>query len=143
MKTPGPDHPITIARNLRQVRVRFQDHVIAASDAALTLREADYPPVHYFPRADVEAAFLSKTAKTSHCPYKGDASYYSMLMNGDLVENVAWSYEAPYPAMEQIRGMLAFYPDKVEIYELSEADIADRHRPEFVARWPAADSGAQ
>ena len=143
MKTPGPDHPITIAQNPREVRVRFQDHVIAASKGVLTLKEADYPAVQYFPRGDVEAGFLSKTAHHTHCPYKGEASYYSLYMNGDLVENAAWSYEAPYPAMEEIKDMLAFYPDKVEIYELDAEDIADRHRPEFAAAWPAADSGAQ
>jgi uncharacterized protein (DUF427 family) len=143
MKTPGPDHPMTIAQNPRMVRVRFQDHVIASSQGVMTLREADYPPVHYFPRADVETGFLSRTTHTTHCPYKGDATYYSFLMNGDLVENVAWSYEAPYPAAEDVRGMLAFYPDKVEVYEVSEDEVEHRHRHAFAAAWPAADSGAQ
>ena len=143
MKEPGPDHPITITPAPRQVRVRFQDHVIATSDRALVLKEADYPPVMYIPREDVEAAFLSKTTHSTHCPYKGDASYYSLFMNGDLAENVAWSYEAPYPAMEQIRDLLAFYPDRVEIYEVDGPEIADRHRPEFAAAWPSPNSGAQ
>ena len=143
MKEPGPDHPITITPAPRQVRVRFQDHMLATSDRALVLKEADYPPVVYFPREDVEAAFLSKTTHTTECPYKGEASYYSLFMNGDLAENVAWSYESPYPAMEPIRGMLAFYPDRVAIYEIDGAEIADRHRPEFVEAWPSPNSGAQ
>ena len=130
MKTPGPDHPITLTPAARQVRVAYEGHVIAASDAALVLQEASYPPVFYIPRADVETGFMSKTAHTTNCPYKGDASYYSLLMNGDLTENVAWSYEAPYPAMEQIRGMLAFYPDKVRIYEVDEAALDDRRHSE-------------
>ncbi len=143
MKTPGPDHPITITPNARQVRVRFQDHVIAASKNVLTLQEANYPPVHYFPRADVETGFISKTTHHTECPYKGEASYFTLYMNGDMLENAVWSYEAPYPAMEQIKDMLAFYPNKFDVYEIDEADIADRHRPKFSEAWPAADSGAQ
>lgn len=119
------------------MRVRFQDHVIADTDAALTLREAGYPPVQYLPRGDVEAAFLSQSPHSSNCPYKGDATYYSMLMNGDLAENVAWSYEEPYPAMEQIRGLLAFDVKTVEVYEIDEASVDERRRPEAVADWPA------
>ena len=143
MKEPGPDHPITLTPASRHVRVRFQDHVIASSDRAMVLKEADYPPVFYIPREDVETGFISKTDRHTTCPYKGEASYYSLYMNGDLAENVAWSYETPYPAMEQIKDLLAFYPDRVEVYEVSEADIADRHRPEFADKWPSPNSGAQ
>lgn len=136
MKTPGPDHPITLTPNPRRVRARFQNHVIADTADALTLKEADYPAVQYFPRGDVDTGFLSQSAKTSTCPYKGDATYYSMLMNGDLAENVAWSYEEPYPAMEAIRGRIAFYPDQVEVYEIEEAAVDERRRPETAASWP-------
>ena len=143
MKTPGPDHPITLTRNPRQVRVRFQDHIIAASDHVLTLQEGTSAPVHYFPRGDVETGFISKTTHTTNCPYKGDASYFTFYMNGDMLENAVWSYETPYPAMEEIKDLLAFYPNKFEIYEIDLADVADRHRPKFAEAWPAADSGAQ
>lgn len=136
MKTPGPDHPITVAHNPKRVRARFQNHVIADTADALTLKEADYPPVQYFPRDDVDTGFLSKSDHTTNCPYKGDATYYSMLMNGDIAENVAWSYEEPYPAMESIKDMIAFYPDKVEVYEIAEDAVDDRRRPEAVASWP-------
>jgi uncharacterized protein (DUF427 family) len=142
MKEPGPDHPITITPAPRQVRVRFQDHVIGSSDRALVLKEADYPPVFYIPREDVETGFLSKTAHTTECPYKGQASYYSAFINGALAENVAWSYEAPYPAMEAIAGMLAFYPDKVDVYELDAADMDDHRRPEASETWPQPNTGA-
>lgn len=136
MKEPGPDHPIALEPAPRQVRVRIQDHVIGSSDRALVLKEADYPPVIYIPREDVESSFLSKTTHASHCPYKGDASYYSLFINGALIENAAWSYEAPYPAMEAIRGMLAFYPDKLEVYEVEAADIADHRQPDASSSWP-------
>ena len=82
--------------------------------------------MQYVPRSDAKMELLQRTDRTTHCPYKGDASYYTLLMNGDLAENVAWSYEAPYPALEEIRGMLAFYPDRVRIYEVGEAVHEDR-----------------
>jgi uncharacterized protein (DUF427 family) len=120
MKIPGPDHPIEIAYNPRRVRALYQGHLVADTAAALTLSEASYRPVQYFPRENVEMSFLSRTDHHSFCPYKGEASYYSIVMDGKIAENAVWTYEDPYPAMALIRGFLAFYPDKVEIYELEE-----------------------
>ncbi len=117
MKIPGPDHPITITPNPKRVRARIGGHVIADTAAALTLQEASYPAVQYIPRQDVEMGFLGKTEKQTNCPYKGDASYYSIDIDGQVLENVVWSYEAPYPAMRQIEGYVAFYP-QVEVYEV-------------------------
>ncbi|OIQ81737.1 hypothetical protein GALL_364970 [mine drainage metagenome] len=93
--------------------------MIADSGHALVLKEAAYKPVVYFPRDDVSMEFMSKTDRVTHCPYKGDASYYTVLMDGRFGENSVWSYEEPFPAMEQIRGHLAFYPDKVTIEEMA------------------------
>ena len=137
MKLPGPDHPITVAPAGRRMRARVGQHVIADSAAAVELKEADYPAVVYFPRKDVETGFLSKTERTTHCPYKGDASYYSMLVNGELYENVVWSYEAPFPAMEAITGMVAFYADRVEVYaapDESEQGLFPEHLQDGVTR---------
>jgi uncharacterized protein (DUF427 family) len=129
MMTPGPDHPITLSANPRRVRAYVAGHVIADTDDALTLAEADLPAVQYFPREDVETGFLSESPKVTQCPYKGSATHYSMLIDGELIENAAWSYEDPYPAVERIRGRIAFYPDKVEVYELDEDRLAhpDHH----------------
>jgi uncharacterized protein (DUF427 family) len=123
MKLPGPDHPITVAKNPKRVRAFIEGHVIADTADALTLREADYPPVQYLPREDIEMGFLSKTDKHTNCPYKGEASYYTLHIEGKILENAAWSYEDPYPAMEQIRGRLAFYPNQVEVYEVDEEAV--------------------
>ena len=136
MKTPGPDHPITFATNPKRVRVRVADHVLADTADALTLQEADYAPVQYFPRGDVETGFLSETDKVTHCPYKGDATHYSMLVNGDLLENCAWSYENPNAAVEAIRGRIAFYTDKVQVYEIELHEADDRRADALVERWP-------
>ena len=126
MKTPGPDHPITLTPSGEHMRASCADHVIADSDAVVMLQEASYPPVAYFPREGVEMEFLTKTQKTSNCPYKGDASYYSIFIDGQLHENFAWSYEEPYPAMEAIRGLIAFYPDKAKVYAVSAAALDER-----------------
>ncbi|HEX7885961.1 MAG TPA: DUF427 domain-containing protein [Phenylobacterium sp.] len=127
MKIPGPDHPITITPAVPRWRARFAGHVIADSSGALVLREADYPPVVYFPRKDVSTEYMSRTHHSSHCPYKGDASYYTLLMDGVFAENGVWSYEAPYPAMTAIAGYLAFYPNHVEVYEVDDAAVNPHH----------------
>jgi uncharacterized protein (DUF427 family) len=118
MKLPGPDHPITITQNPRRVRVMAGDIVIAESTKALTLKEAKYPAVQYVPREDANMALLERTDRTTHCPYKGDASYYSIRADGETLDNVVWTYETPFPAMTEISGHLAFYPDKVKIEEV-------------------------
>ena len=116
MKLPGPDHPITITPAAKRMRVKIHNHVIADSADVQILQEASYPAVAYFPRADVEMGFMAKTAHSTHCPYKGDASYFTLHIEGDIKENAVWSYETPYPAMETIKDHVAFYPNQVEIY---------------------------
>ena len=118
MKLPGPDHPITITQNPRRVRVTAGDIVIAESTKALTLKEARYPAVQYLPREDANMALLERSERTTHCPYKGDASYYSIKADGKTLDNAIWTYETPFPAMTEISGHLAFYPDKVKIEEV-------------------------
>lgn len=129
MKIPGPDHPITINAADKRWRAQFEGHVIADTAGALVLQEANYPPVVYFPRADVSMSYLSRTERTTHCPYKGDASYYTLLMDGHFAENAVWSYEEPFPAMAAISGYIAFYPDKVEVFPMGEAPESHRQVP--------------
>jgi uncharacterized protein (DUF427 family) len=114
MKIPGPDHPISIETNPSRVVVTVGGQVIADSRAALTLHEASYPPVQYFPRADVDMAALVRSEHTTYCPYKGKASYYSIPTGGDRSLNAVWTYETPFEAMAQIKGYVAFYPDRVD-----------------------------
>ncbi|HXZ22866.1 MAG TPA: DUF427 domain-containing protein [Pseudolabrys sp.] len=117
MKLPGPDHPITIARNNKRVRVSFAGRVVADTTRALTLSEASYKPVQYIPRADVDMRLLMRTDHRTHCPYKGDASYFTIEADGRSAENAVWSYEQPFPAMAEIREYLAFYPNRVNAIE--------------------------
>jgi uncharacterized protein (DUF427 family) len=127
VKLPGPDHPITIARNTDRVRVMLNGRTVADTKRALTLREASYKPVLYIPREDADMSLLQRTAHTTHCPYKGDASYYSIRAGERVAENAVWSYETPYPAMHEIAGYLAFYPNRVDaIEELPAEGVASR-----------------
>jgi uncharacterized protein (DUF427 family) len=119
MKLPGPDHPITITANPRRIRVSTGGVVIADSTHALTLKEASYPAVQYLPREDVKMPLLARSDRVTHCPYKGDANYFSIVSDGKTIENSIWSYEKPFPAMAEISGHLAFYPDKVTIEEVA------------------------
>jgi uncharacterized protein (DUF427 family) len=114
IKLPSPDHPISIRRNPARVVVSVAGQVIADTRSALTLREADYPPVQYIPREDVDLTQLKRTDHATYCPYKGDCSYYSVPAGGKKSVNAVWTYEDPYPAVEEIKGHVAFYPDRVD-----------------------------
>ena len=119
MRLPGPDHPITITAHPKRVQAVYSGHVIADSQLALILKEAAYKPVVYFPRESVDMDYFSRTERVTHCPYKGDANYFSIIANGKTLDNAIWTYETPYPAMAEISGHLAFYPDKVRIEEVA------------------------
>ena len=114
VKLPGPDHPISIERNLDRVVVSAAGRVIADTRRALTLREATYPPVQYIPREDVDFSQLERTDHVTYCPYKGDCSYYSVSAGGKKSMNALWSYDNPFPAVSKIKGHVAFYPERVD-----------------------------
>ena len=117
IKIPGPDHPITIEPNPHRVVVTLGGRVIADTSAALTLREANYPPVQYIPRTDVDMAALARSTTTTYCPYKGEAAYLSIPAGGDRSVDAIWTYEAPYGAVAEIKDHLAFYPDRIDAIE--------------------------
>jgi uncharacterized protein (DUF427 family) len=117
VKIPGPDHPIAIAQHPSRVIVSVAGHMIADTRAALSLREANYPEVLYVPRNDVDMPLLRPTDHTTYCPYKGDASYFSIPVAGALGENAVWSYEMPHPSAQAIKDFLAFYTNQVEVIQ--------------------------
>ncbi|HEX3910757.1 MAG TPA: DUF427 domain-containing protein [Solirubrobacteraceae bacterium] len=117
---PGPKHPITIESNPARVLVSAGGRTVADTTSALTLREADYPPVQYIPLADVDRSLLEPTDHTSYCPFKGDASYFNIPAGGQRSENAVWTYEAPHAAVVEIEGHVAFYPDRVDSIALSD-----------------------
>jgi uncharacterized protein (DUF427 family) len=114
VKIPGADHPISIEVNPSRIVVKVGGKAVADTSAALTLREASYPPVQYIPRRDVDMTALTPSEHTSFCPYKGDASYYSIPVGGDRSVNAVWTYETPFEAVAQIKDYVAFYSDRVD-----------------------------
>jgi len=124
IKIPGPDHPITIERNLKRVVVSMGGTVLADSRDALILREAAYPAVQYIPRKDVEMTRLERSAHATYCPYKGDCAYFSIPSGGERAINAVWTYEAPYEAVAAIRNCLAFYPERVDAIEERSETVA-------------------
>ena len=111
---PGPDHPITITPTAGRVVVTAGGKVVADTRAALTLQESTYPAVQYVPLADVDTSLLERTATESYCPYKGDASYYSIRSGDAQAVDAVWEYQDPREAVAGIKGHVAFYPDRVD-----------------------------
>jgi uncharacterized protein (DUF427 family) len=137
----------TIKAASRRWRAFFAGHVIADSADALILQEADHAPVVYFPRDEVSMEYMSRTDRVTHCPFKGEASHYTLLMDGKFAENGVWSYEDPVPGCELIAGRIAFYPKVVELYEVDDERVNpdahrhDRHDVDNVVRHTDAGDG--
>jgi uncharacterized protein (DUF427 family) len=115
VKIPDATHPITIHPTGARVTVRVGGAVVAETDSALSLAEASYPVVQYIPLSDVDQSLLERTTTQSYCPYKGDASYFTVTTPGGSEADVIWTYEHPYPSVAEIAGHVAFYPDRAEI----------------------------
>ena len=118
IKIPGPDHPIAISPVEGTVRVTAAGRIVAESTRAFRLEEKGYPPVYYLPRSDADMSLLVRTMHYTHCPYKGDAAYYSIPIGGAKSENAVWTYEEPYDAVANIKEYLAFYPSRVDAVEV-------------------------
>jgi uncharacterized protein (DUF427 family) len=112
-----PDHPITIAAAPHRVRVTFAGRVVADTRRALSLVEASYAPVLYILREDVDLTLLARTDHKTRCPYKGEASHYSIRAGDRNARNAVWTYEQPFEAVAAIAGYMAFYPDRVDSLE--------------------------
>ena len=112
---PTPSHPITVTPTGRHVVVRVNGQIVAETDAALTLQESSYPAVQYIPLADVKTELLRPSTSETYCPYKGDASYHDVVVDRVTVADAIWTYRKPYPAVAQIAGHVAFYPDKADV----------------------------
>lgn len=100
---------ITVSKAEGTWVVRAGGAVLAESQNALELTEGSYGPVVYFPRDDIAMAFLDTSDRTSHCPHKGDASYFSIVTKSTTIHDAAWSYETPKDGVSEIAGHLAFY----------------------------------
>ncbi|GAA0580843.1 DUF427 domain-containing protein [Paractinoplanes ferrugineus] len=117
---PGPNHPITITPTTGRVVVTAGGKVVADSHNALTLQESTYPPVQYIPLADVDQTLLRRTETESYCPFKGDASYYSIPAGGDKAVDSVWEYPKPHDAVSEIAGHVAFWDGRVDSIEVQD-----------------------
>ena len=108
----------------RRVRAVCRGVVVADSVRTMVLRETRLAPVYYFPREDVVMASMRRTEYRTYCPFKGNASHYSLDVDGELVENVMWSYEEPIAEAGTIAGYVAFYADQIEAWFEDDVEIA-------------------
>jgi len=113
---PSPDHPVWTEPNPRRVRVFLEGVAVADSDRALLLLEARHLPVYYFPPEDVRTDLLEPTDKSTHCPHKGEASYWSVTVGDRVARNAVWSYQDPLPGRADIKGRMAFYWHRMDAW---------------------------
>lgn len=111
------EHKITVRPAKGRAKVSWNGAVIVDSAKVLDLEEAHHAGVKYFPRQDADMSLLRRTSHTTHCPYKGDASYFSIVVDGQVSENAVWTYENPFPGVAAIKDHLAFYPKRVDRIE--------------------------
>ncbi len=116
---PGPEHPISVTPHSGRVVVTVAGKVVADSRRALSLQEANYPAAQYVPMEDVDQSLLESSDTSTYCPYKGDASYYSIPAGGEKSVDALWVYESPYEAVAEIKNHVAFYPDRVDTIEVN------------------------
>lgn len=110
----NPDHRVATAPAKVRVTVVFGGEVVADTQAAIRLEEGNYPPVYYVPRSDVKMEHFARTPHHTYCPFKGEASYFTLSGGGKIAENAVWSYEKPYDEVVVIKDHVAFYPNRVD-----------------------------
>lgn len=108
-----PDHRVEVLPETRRVRVALAGAVLAESGAALVVVESGYPPVHYFARAHVAMALLTPSAHRTRCPFKGEASYWTLGVGGRAYPDAVWCYETPYDEVAALAGRLAFWLERI------------------------------
>ncbi len=109
-----PDYRVDLEQGAERVRVRFAGETIADSARTLTVRETKHAPVVYFPRDDVRFEYLERTDHETFCPFKGEASYWTLRVGDSAEANAVWSYEDPFDEVAGLKDYVAFYADKVE-----------------------------
>ena len=142
----SPDYEIRLEPCKERVRVEYQGTWIADSMKAMILHETRMPTAYYFPKDDVRMEFLEKTTHQTHCPFKGNASYWTIRTGGDEAENAVWGYEDPNSDGEDLRNYVSFYQSKISaIYEGSDEvpfslDNIESAHANPIAGWLLKDS---
>jgi len=121
--TTAHEHRVWTEPNARRVRAFFGGQALADSTQTLYVFETDHLPVYYFPRSDVQFDLLKPTDHHTHCPYKGDASYYSILAGGRTAENAVWAYQAPLPSVPELADYVAFYWNSMDAWYEEDDEV--------------------
>lgn len=128
----NPNYQVTFVPSPKRVRAVFAGTAVADSVSALLVRETRHTPVYYFPRRDVRIDLMQATARSTHCPYKGDASYWSVEVDGRVAENAAWSYPAPFDEVAGLKHYVAFYWDRMDSWWEEDEEVFVHPRDPFV-----------
>jgi uncharacterized protein (DUF427 family) len=112
-----PDYRVDLEPHPRRVRVKLGGETIAESDRALRVLETKHDPAIYFPREDVRMDLLERTEHQTFCPFKGDASYWTVRAGGRAEENAVWSYESPFDQVAGLKDYVSFYTDRLCVEE--------------------------
>lgn len=120
----NPDYKLEILSSHKRVKVVFNGTVVADTRSALLLRETRYAPVYYLPRGDVRMDLMARTSHHTHCPFKGNASYWSLTVGDKFAENVVWSYEDPLPEVAELKGYIAFYQNRMDAWYEEDAEVS-------------------
>ena len=125
----NPDYRIDIVPAGKSVRIEVDGVTIVESTNALLMREQNHQPVYYFPQSEVTMGQFQRTGHSTHCPFKGDASYWTLTVADRVLENVMWSYESPCDEVAGIKAYVAFYRDRLDDwYEDGELILGSAHR---------------
>jgi uncharacterized protein (DUF427 family) len=114
--TQANPHHITVEDVAETVRIEVGGTVVAESSRARVLREGTITPRYYFPREDVKNEWLVESDLSTNCPFKGDASYWSLVLDGKRYDGLVWSYQAPISGMEPITKLLSFFNERVDVF---------------------------
>jgi len=111
---------ITVETCKKRIRILYDGETIADSRRTLVLNETAYKPVYYFPREDVRVDLLQPSEHRSHCPFKGDAVYWTLKSGEHIAENAVWSYETPYQEVSEIKNYIAFDFEQIDEWRLDK-----------------------
>ena len=123
-----PDYRIDIEPTGKSVRIEIDGQVIVDSNNALLMLEQNHQPVYYFPHSDVDMTRFQRTDYSTHCPFKEDASYWTLTVAERVLENVMWSYETPCDEVAEVKEYVSFYRDRMDDwYEDGELILGNAH----------------
>jgi uncharacterized protein (DUF427 family) len=113
-----PDHKVDLIKSDKHVLVIFNGEVVADSERTIIVDESGHSIVYYFPRSDVRMDYMQRTNHHTYCPFKGEASYYTLTVRDKKEENAVWTYEEPYDEVRELKDYIAFYADRVDKIEI-------------------------